>query len=140
MYNIKYEKTLESWKKISKTLEKEDYNILTSKFKIFYGDSYNKNNTWSNFYLILNKKYTVVSPFCTVLSFSSSLKLLKEIGFKNLIVDIKDFNKTSLYPHFVNIENIDKIITSEKKYTSTNNSRMSIINLDLSKVKLEDLK
>ena len=55
-------------------------------------------------------------------------------------MDIKHFKPKMLHPHFVNREDYKKIIISKQKYTSTNNSSMSIINLDLSKIKLEDLK
>lgn len=135
MYNTHYEQTLKNWKTVKKSLTKENYNTITSKFKIEYNES-----TWSGFYVIINKKYITVSPAATLLLFNSSLKLLKEIGFKNLIMDIKHFKREMLHPHFVNKKDCKKIIISQQKYISTNNSRMSIINLDLSKVKLEDLK
>ena len=136
MYNTHYEQTLKNWKTVKKSLTKENYNVHLSKFKIEYNDS----NTWSNLYIIINKKHITIAPAGTLLLFNSSLKLLKEIGFENLIVDIKHFKMEMLHPHFVNKADCKKIIISQKKYTSTNNSSMSIINLDLSKVKLEDLK
>ena len=135
MYNTHYDQTLKNWKTIQKSLTKENYNVQLSKFKIEYND-----NTWSSLYIIINKKYITVAPAATLLLFNSSLKLLKEIGFENLIMDIKHFKTEMLHPHFVNKADYKKIIISQKKYTSTNNSSMSIINLDLSKVKLEDLK
>ena len=135
MYNTHYEQTLKNWKTVKKSLTEENYNVQLSKFKIEYND-----NTWSSLYIIINKKYITVAPAATLLLFNSSLKLLKEIGFENLIMDIKHFKPEMLYPHFVNREDYKKIIISQQKYTSTNNSSMSIINLDLSKVKLEDLK
>ena len=135
MYNTRYKQTLNNWKNVQKSLTKENYNTITSKFKIEYN-----NATWSSLYMIINKKYTIVAPAATLLLFNSSLKLLKEIGFENLIMDIKHFKTEMLHPHFVNKADCKKIIISQQKYTSTNNSSMSIINLDLSKVKLEDLK
>ena len=135
MYNTHYEQTLKNWKTVKKSLTKENYNVQFAKFKI----EYNK-NTWSGFYVILNKKHITVAPGATLLLFNSSLKLLKEIGFENLIMDIKHFKPEMLHPHFVNKKDCEKIIISQQKYTSTNNSSMSIINLDLSKVKLKDLK
>lgn len=135
MYNTHYEQTLKNWKTVKKSLTKENYNVQFAKFKIEYN-----NSTWSNLHIIINKKYITVAPAGTLLLFNSSLKLLKEIGFENLIMDIKHFKTEMLHPHFVNKADCKKIIISQKKYTSTNNSRMSIINLDLSKVKLEDLK
>lgn len=135
MYNTHYEQTLKNWKTVKKSLTEENYNVQLAKFKIEYNES-----TWSGFYIIMNKKYTIVASMSTVLQFNSSLKLLKEIGFENLIMDIKHFKTEMLHPHFVNKADYKKIIISQKKYTSTNNSSMSIINLDLSKVKLEDLK
>ena len=135
MYNTHYKETLQNWKTIKKSLTEENYNVQISKFKIEFNQS-----TWSSLYVIMNKKYITVAPAATLLLFNSSLKLLKEIGFENLIMDIKHFKPEMLHPHFVNREDYKKIIISQQKYTSTNNSRMSIINLDLSKVKLEDLK
>ena len=135
MYNTHYEQTLKNWKTVKKSLTEENYNVQLSKFKIEYND-----NTWSSLYIIINKKYITVAPAATLLLFNSSLKLLKEIGFENLIMDIKRFKTEMLHPHFVNKADCKKIIISQQKYTSTNNSSMSIINLDLSKVKLEDLK
>ena len=135
MYNTHYEQTLKNWKTIQKSLTEKDYNVELAKFKIEYSQ-----NTWSGLYVIINKKYITVAPAATLLLFNSSLKLLKEIGFENLIMDIKHFKREMLHPHFVNKADCKKIIISQQKYTSTNNSRMSIINLDLSKVKLEDLK
>lgn len=135
MYNTHYEQTLKNWKTVKKSLTKENYNIQLSRFKIEYNS-----HTWSSLYVIINKKHITIAPGVTLLLFNSSLKLLKEIGFENLIMDIKHFKIEMLYPHFVNKEDYKKIIISQKKYTSTNNSSMSIINLDLSKVKLEDLK
>ena len=135
MYNTHYEQTLKNWKTVKKSLTKENYNTITSKFKIEYNQS-----TWSCLYIIINKKYITVAPAATLLLFNSSLKLLKEIGFENLIMDIKHFKTEMLHPHFVNKEDCKKIIISQQKYTSTNSSSMSIINLDLSKVELKDLK
>ena len=136
MYNTRYEQTLNNWKTVKKSLTKENYNVQLSRFKI----EYNINNTWSSLYVIINKKHITIAPGATLLLFNSSLKLLKEIGFENLIMDIKHFKPEMLHPHFVNREDYKKIIISQQKYTSTNNSSMSIINLDLSKVKLKDLK
>ena len=135
MYNTRYEQTLKNWKTVKKSLTEENYNVQLSKFKIEYND-----NTWSSLYIIINKKYITVAPAATLLLFNSSLKLLKEIGFENLIMDIKHFKTEMLHPHFVNKADCKKIIISQQKYTSTNNSSMSIINLDLSKIKLKDLK
>ena len=135
MYNTHYEQTLDNWKTVQKSLTKENYNTVTSKFKIEYNDS-----TWTGLHIIINKKYITVAPAATLLLFNSSLKLLKEIGFENLIMDIKHFKTEMLHPHFVNKADCKKIIISQQKYTSTNNSSMSIINLDLSKVELKDLK
>ena len=135
MYNTRYEQTLKNWKTVKKSLTEEDYNVQLLRFRMAYDSS-----TWCSLYIIINKKYITVAPAATLLLFNSSLKLLKEIGFENLIMDIKHFKTEMLHPHFVNKADCKKIIISQKKYTSTNNSRMSIINLDLSKVKLEDLK
>ena len=135
MYNTEYNKTLKNWKTIQKSLTKENYNVQLSKFKIEYN-----NNTWTGLHIIINKKYITIASAGTLLLFNSSLKLLKETGFENLIMDIKHFKTEMLHPHFVNKADCKKIIISQKKYTSTNNSSMSIINLDLSKVKLEDFK
>ena len=135
MYNTHYNGTLKNWKTVKKSLTEEDYNVQLSRFRIEYD-----NNTWSNLFVTINKKYITIAPAATLLLFNSSLKLLKEIGFENLIMDIKHFKPEMLHPHFVNKEDCKKIIISQQKYTSTNNSSMSIINLDLSKVKLEDLK
>ena len=135
MYNTHYEQTLKNWKTIQKSLTEEDYNVQRSRFKIEYD-----NGTWCSLYIIINKKYITVAPASTLLLFNSSLKLLKEIGFENLIMDIKHFKTEMLHPHFVNKADYKKIIISQQKYTSTNNSSMSIINLDLSKVELKDLK
>ena len=135
MYNTHYEQTLKNWKTVKKSLTEEDYNVQLSRFRIEYD-----NNTWSNLYIIINKKYITVAPAATLLLFNSSLKLLKEIGFENLIMDIKHFKREMLHPHFVNKADCKKIIISQQKYTSTNSSSMSIINLDLSKVELKDLK
>ena len=135
MYNTHYEQTLKNWKTVKKSLTEEDYNVQFTRFKIEYNES-----TWSSLYIIINKKYITVAPAATLLLFNSSLKLLKEIGFENLIMDIKHFKTEMLYPHFVNKKDYKKIIISQQKYTSTNNSSMSIINLDLSKVELKDLK
>lgn len=135
MYNTHYKETLQNWKTIKKSLTEKEYNVLTTKFKIEYN-----NSTWSSLYVIINKKYITIAPAATLLLFNSSLKLLKEIGFENLIMDIKHFKREMLHPHFVNKKDCEKIIISQQKYTSTNSSSMSIINLDLSKVKLKDLK
>ena len=135
MYNTHYNETLKNWKTVKKPLTKENYNVQLLGFKIKYD-----NSTWSNLHIIINKKYITVAPAATLLLFNSSLKLLKEIGFENLIMDIKHFKTEMLHPHFVNKADCEKIIISQQKYTSTNSSSMSIINLDLSKVKLEDLK
>ena len=135
MYNTHYNGTLKNWKTVKKSLTEEDYNVQLSRFRIEYD-----NNTWSNLYIIINKKYITVAPAATLLLFNSSLKLLKEIGFENLIMDIKHFKTEMLHPHFVNKADCKKIIISQQKYTSTNSSSMSIINLDLSKVELKDLK
>ena len=135
MYNTHYEQTLKNWKTVKKSLTEENYNVQFAKFKIEYNES-----TWSSLYIIINKKYITVAPAATLLLFNSSLKLLKEIGFENLIMDIKHFKTEMLHPHFVNKADCKKIIISQQKYTSTNNSSMSIINLDLSKVELKDLK
>lgn len=135
MYNTRYEQTLKNWKTIKKSLTEKEYNVLTTKFKIEYNKS-----TLSSLYVIINKKHITIAHGATLLLFNSSLKLLKEIGFENLIMDIKHFKIEMLHSHFVNKADCKKIIISQQKYTSTNNSSMSIINLDLSKVKLEDLK
>ena len=135
MYNTRYEQTLKNWKTVKKSLTEEDYNVQLLRFRMEYDSG-----TWCSLYIIINKKYITVAPAATLLLFNSSLKLLKEIGFENLIMDIKHFKPEMLHPHFVNREDYKKIIISQQKYTSTNNSSMSIINLDLSKIKLEDLK
>lgn len=140
-YNTDYKKTLEEFTNIKSKLVKEDFNKLLNKFTIHYQyDTSSEQYNRYNFYTTINNKYVILSPFSTIIQFKGVLKMFKTIGFNKLIVDVKNFNKSDFNIHFIGKENIDKIIVSQKNYTSTNNSKMSIIELDLTKVKLEDLK
>lgn len=110
-------------------------NLMQYEAEYTYFSSNKSSGSKSKYYITLYKTDSNIYLFSNfasiVLSFKNSREMILEKLNKVVLIDIKEGVLSSLKNMFKDDENV---ILSEKKYTSTNGSKMVLLVLDLTKI------
>jgi len=124
------------------TLKIEQYlnNIHQIKIKYCYYENIGGYNPSSISLIKMNGCHVYANAKSNFSSFGNLFAVFKKAGVKKLLVDIRDFSPSLIYNHLISKEIYDKALVFRKEYTSTNSSRMSLVMIDFSKIKLNEIK
>ena len=124
--------------KINQKTTSFDKTIGQFKFKIdtqgqqTYDQSYNIKK--------LNTYHILPSAKGAFVSYSGFLYMLKKHKIKRLLVDIRDYTSIVFKRNLVDKNLYEDIIIFENPYKSTNDSNMTLVMIDLSKIELNQIK
>lgn len=123
--------------KINQKTTSFDKTIGQFKFKIsvqnyVYAQTYNIKK--------LNTYHILPSAQSAFTSYDNFLYMLKKHKIKRLLVDIKNYNPNIFKRNLVDKNLYEDIIIFENQYKSTNRSDMTLVMIDLSKIKLNQIK
>lgn len=107
----------------------------------FYDDSNDENGYYSA-YIVKNDNHYTLGSSKGFISREGFLSCLKKEGINNVLLDIRTYTDDLFKPQFKNPkykEYLNSIIEFKNTYTSTNGSGMTLIMLNLNKIKLEQL-
>lgn len=87
-----------------------------------------------------DNNHFIMGPSIGFLRIPGLLSTLKKEGIYKILIDIKNYEDSLFRPQFKNLEDLKEIIEFKQFYESTNNSKMTLIMINLKNIKLEKLK
>lgn len=119
----------------------KDYNRI--RFKVKYNmKTYTPDRIYDQTYTTtkLNNYYILPSAKSAFISYRGLLYMLKKLKINRFLVDIKEYNQNIFENQLVDKNSYKDMMVFKNPYKSTNGSAMTLVMIDLSKIKLNQIK